>query len=167
MSSFRNQQAIRQRVWIGSAIVVTLAVGVVLGTFLPPRQAEAQPTVTFDSDVVLLFSFIKPAAASDYEGVMQKLSDALQQSQNTEEDRQAQARGWKVYRAGADFSGQNMVPYVWFLDPVVRGANYSASTILNEVFPADIEELFNTYNDSFTDGQLKQLPIELRLVADF
>ena len=91
MSSFRNQQAIRQRVWIGSALVVTLAVGVVLGTFLPPRQAEAQPTVTFDSDVVLLFSFIKPAAASDYEGVMQKLSDALQQSQNTEEDRQAQA----------------------------------------------------------------------------
>ena len=167
MSSFRNQQVIRQRVWIGGALVVTLAVGVVLGTFLPPRQAEAQPTVTFDSDAVLLFSFIKPGSASDYEGIMQKLSDALQQSGNEAEDRQAQARGWKVFRAGADFSGQNMVPYVWLLDPVVSGANYSASTILNEVFPEDIEELFNTYNESFTDGQLKQLPVELRLVADF
>ena len=167
MSSFRNQQAVRQRVWVGATLVVTLAIGMVLGTLLPPRRAEAQPSVTFNSDAVLMFSFIKPSAASDYEGIMQKLSDALQQSGNTAEDRQAQARGWKVYRAGSDFSGQNMVPYVWLIDPVVRGANYSASTILNEVFPADIEQLFNTYNDSFTDGQLKQLPVELRLVADF
>ena len=155
------------RTGMGGALAVTLAVGVMVGTFLPPRQAEAQPTVTFDSDAVLLFSFIKPSARADYEGIMQKLSDALQQSGNTEEDRKGQARGWKVYRAGADFSGQNMVPYVWFLDPVVRGANYSAATILNEVFPEDIEELFNTYNSSFTDGDLKQLPVNLQLVADF
>ncbi len=168
MSAFRNQPAIRQRFWMGGALAMTLAVGVMVGIFLPPRQAEAQAQrVEFNSDVVLNFQFIKPSARADYEGILQKLNDALQQSGNTEEDRKAQARGWKVYRLGADFSGQNMVPYVWLIDPVVRGADYSAATILNEVFQDEIEELFNAYNGAFTDGNLKQLLVELELVADF
>ena len=167
MSSFRNRPAVRQRVWMGSALLATLIVGVVLGSLLTSRQAQAQPSVTFDGSSALMFHFVKPASASDYEGVMRKLSDALQQSENAEQDRKAQAAGWKIYRAGADFTGQGAVPYVWVLDPVVSGANYAASTILNEVFPADIEELFNTYNDSFTDGQVKQLPVNLELVVDF
>ena len=167
MSSCRNQQAIRQRFWMGSALVVTLVTGVLLGVLLTSRRAEAQPSVTFSGSAALMFHFVKPSATSDYEGVMQKLSDALQASENTEMDRKAQARGWKVYKAGADFTGQGAVPYVWAIDPVVGGANYAASTIMNEAFPADIEQLFNTYNDSFTDGQVKQLPVNLELVADF
>ena len=59
------------------------------------------------------------------------------------------------------------MPYVWVIDPVQGGANYAAATILNEVFPGEIEQLFNTYNGSFTDGQVKQLPVNLQLVADF
>ena len=56
---------------------------------------------------------------------------------------------------------------MWAIDPVVAGANYAASTILNEAFASDIETLFNTYNGSFTDGQVKQLTVNLQLVVDF
>lgn len=165
MRWYRNERSIG-RILLGGAFAATLAAGVLLGTLITSHQAQAQPSVTFSGSAALMFHFIKPSATADYEGSIQKLKDALAQSENTETDRQAQARGWKVYRAGADFTGQGAIPYVWAIDPVMQGANYAASTIMNEVFPADIEQLFNAYNDSFTEGQVKQLPVNLELVAD-
>ena len=146
---------------------MTLSIGVVLGTLLPPRQAEAQQPVTYSSPAVIQFHFIKPSARADYEAVMSQLSQALQQSANTEHDRQAQARGWKVYRAGADFSGQGMVPYVHLIDPVISGADYGEMNIMNEVFVDEIQEIYENYQAMFTDAQLKILPVELTLVEDF
>jgi hypothetical protein len=165
MRWYRKQRSIR-RILLGGAFAATLAAGVLLGTLLTSHQAQAQPSVTFSGSAALMFHFVKPSARADYESSIQKLKEALQTSENTQTDRKAQARGWKVYRAGADFTGQNSVPYVWSIDPVMAGANYAASTIMNEVFPADIEQLFNTYNESFTDGQVKQLPVNLELVSD-
>ena len=166
MRWYRRERSIR-RTLLGGAFAATLAAGMLLGTLITSHQAQAQPSVTFSSSAALMFHFIKPSATADYEASIQKLKEALAQSENTETDRQAQARGWKVYRAGADFTGQGSIPYVWSIDPVMQGANYAASTIMNEVFPADIEQLFNTYNDSFTEGQVKQLPVNLELVSDF
>ncbi len=163
---FRKQRS-AGRIWMGCALATTLAVGVMLGMLLTSNQAVAQPTTTFTGSAAFMFHFVKPSATSDYEGVMQKLSDALQASENEDTDRKAQARGWKVFRAGADFTGQGSVPYVWLIDPVISGANYAASTIMNEAFPEEIEELFEAYNSSFTEGQVKQLPVNLELIADF
>ena len=166
MRWYRTQSM--RRILLGGAFAATLAVGVALGALLTTNEAAAQPSVTFTGpNAALMFHFVKPGSQADYEGVMQKLKDALQQSENTETDRQAQARGWRVFKANADFTGQGAIPYVWAIDPIVGGANYAAATIMNEVFPADIEELFNTYNGSFTDGQVKQLPVNLELVNDF
>jgi len=148
---------------MGIAFAATLAAGVLLGSLYDPNNAEAQPSVSFDGNGALMFHFVKPGSTADYEGIMQKLNDALEAS----DGRAEQARGWKVFRASADFTGQNSVPYVWVVDPVVAGANYAASAILNEVFASDIENLFNTYNGSFTDGQTKQLQVNMQLVADF
>jgi len=150
-------------VLMGGAFAATLAAGVLLGSFFGANSAEAQPSVSFDGNAALMFHFVKPGSTADYEGIMQKLNDALEAS----DGRAEQARGWKVFRASADFTGQGAVPYVWAIDPVVAGANYAASTILNEAFASDIEQLFNTYNGSFTDGQVKQLPVNLQLVVDF
>lgn len=166
MRWYRKQSM--RRILLGGAFAATLAVGVAFGALLTTNEAAAQPSVTFTGpNAALMFHFVDPGAQGDYEGVMQKLKDALQQSENTETDRQAQARGWRVFKANADFTGQGAVPYVWHIDPVMNGANYAAATIMNEVFPADIEALFNTYNGSFTPGQVKQLPVNLELVIDF
>ena len=163
MSSFLNRPMIRQRLLMGSALVATLAIGIVLGMFVATDTVEAQPTTTFDGSAALMFHFVKPGATTDYEAVMQKLGEALNDAGNTE-----QSSGWKVYRAGADFTGQGAVPYVWAIDPVVSGANYAAATIINDFVEQDeMQQIFESYNAAFTDGQVKQLPVNLELVADF
>ena len=163
MSSFLNRPMIRQRLLMGSALVATLAIGIVLGMFVTSDTVEAQPTTTFDGSAALMFHFVKPGSTADYEAVMQRLSDALSETGKTD-----QSSGWKVFRAGADFTGQGAVPYVWAIDPVVSGANYAAATIINEVvMPDEMQQIFESYNNAFTDGQVKQLPVNLELVADF
>ena len=163
MSSFLNRTMIRPRLLMGSALVATLAIGIVLGMFLTTNTVEAQPETTFDGSAALMFHFVKPGATGDYEAVMQKLGEAL-----NETDRTDQARGWKVFRASADFTGQGSVPYVWVIDPVVSGANYAAATIINEVVPPDeMQTIYESYTNSLTDGQTKALPVQLELVADF
>ena len=163
MSSFLNRPMIRQRLLMGSAFVATLAVGIVLGMFVTANTVEAQPTTEFSGSSALMFEFVKPTARADYEAVMQKLGEAL-----NETDRTDQATGWKGFRAGADFTGQGAVPYVWVVDPVVSGANYAAATIINEIVPADeMQEIYESYTNALTDGQIKALPVQLELVADF
>jgi len=154
---------IRQRLLMSSALVATLAIGMVLGMYVTSNTVEAQPTTTFDGSAALMFHFVKPGSTSDYEAVMQRLSEALNETGKTD-----QSSGWKVFRAGADFTGQGAVPYVWAIDPVVSGANYAAATIINEVvMPDEMQQIFESYNNAFTDGQVKQLPVNLELVADF
>ena len=163
MSSFLNRPMIRQRLLMGSALIATLAIGIVLGMFVTSDTVEAQPTTTFDGSAALMFHFVKPGSTADYEAVMQRLSDALSETGKTD-----QSSGWKVFRAGADFTGQGAVPYVWAIDPVVSGAYYAAATIINEVvMPDEMQQIFESYNNAFTDGQVKQLPVNLELVADF
>ena len=163
MSSFLNRPMIRQRLLMGSAFVATLAIGIVLGMFVTANTVEAQPTTEFSGSSALMFEFVKPTARADYEAVMQKLGEAL-----NETDRTDQANGWKVFRANADFTGQGAVPYVWVVDPVVSGANYAAATIINEIVPSDeMQEIYESYTNALTDGQIKALPVQLELVADF
>ena len=90
MRWYRNERSIR-RILFGGAFAATLAVGVLLGTLITSHQAQAQPSVTFSGSAALMFHFIKPSATADYEGSIQKLKDALAQSENTETDRQAAA----------------------------------------------------------------------------
>ena len=166
MRWFRKERSMR-RIFLGGAFAATLAVGVMLGTLISSHQVEAQPATTFSGDAAVMLHFVKPGSTSAYEGVMARLGQALARSENTETNRQAQAAGWKVYRASMDISGQGNVMYAWVIDPVMGGANYAASTIMNEVFPGEIQQLYETYNGSFTDAALKQLPINLTLVQDF
>ena len=165
MRDIRKRQSIRHIV-LGGAFAVTLAAGMLLGGLLTSQPAEAQPTVGFAGDAGLIFHFVKPSAQADYERVMGRLRDALQQSEVP--GRQDQARGWKVFKATQNtLTGAGSVAYVWVVDPAVGGANYAAATIMNEVFPAEIEQLYNAYNDAFTDGPNKILQVNLELVSDF
>ena len=43
--------------------------------------------------------------------------------------------------------------YVMFVDPSVKDADYTVSTILAEAFPADVNTIFKQYADSFATGQ--------------
>ena len=163
MSSYLNQTLIRRRIWMGGALVATLATGVVLGVLLTSNQAHAQQTVTYDGPTSMVFHFVKPSATGDYEAMLQRLEEGVSANH------QDLANGWKVFRSATDFSGQGAAVYVWVMDPVVRGGDYSAMNIINEIVtdPAEMQGIFESYNASYVDGQLKQLPLNLTEVIGF
>ncbi len=109
----------------------------------------------------MMLNYVKADATNDFEAVMRKLAEALQQSENAE--RRQQAEGWKVYKAQEPGQGGSVL-YVWFIDPTVSGADYAVSQILNEAFPAEVQQLYEQFNGSFAGGQAM---VNLDLVVDF
>ena len=160
MRWFETLTSGRRHVVVGCALIGMLAIGVVIGTGLTASRAEAQVRA-LSGDGALMFHFVKPAQAAAFEGVMAELDSALDVARGN------QARGWKVFRADNDITGQGNVMYVWVIDPVVSGADYAVSTILAEALPEQVQDLYQTYNGSYTDAQLKQLILNLDLVRNF
>ena len=161
MLSLQDQKSWRRNLWVGSALVGTLVVGVVLGSVFTTRTAEAQNERTFSSTTGLMLHYVNAENAEAFEGVMRRLREGLQNSEVPERNRQAE--GWKVYRA-KEPGPNNSVLYVWFLDPAVVGADYRVSYMLSEAFPDEAQALFETYNGSFAGGQNM---VNLDLVVDF
>ena len=94
---------------------------------------------------------------------MRRLAAALEQTEDAE--RREQAVGWRVYRA--EEQGLNgSVLYVSMIDPAVADADYSASQILNEAFPEEVQELYEAYIGAFLPGS-GQILVNLELVESF
>ncbi len=138
-------------------IAVGLFVGVLAATSVqaqqapPAQQAAAAPAKrVFASDAGLVLNFIKPDKTADFEAVMAKLKEALQKSDKPE--RKEQAKSWKVFKSPQPAAGGNVL-YVFIMDPAVKDADYTVSTILAEAFPQDVQTLFKQYADSYASGQ--------------
>ena len=162
MFSLQGQKSWRRNLWVGSAVVGALVVGVVLGTAFATRTAEAQGGErTFSSGTGMMLNYVNAANSDDFEAIMRKLAEGLQNSEVP--GRSTQAEGWKVYRA-QEAGPNNSVLYVWFLDPAVSGADYRVSYMLSEAFPEEAQALYEQYNGSFSAGQSL---VNLDLVVDF
>ena len=161
MRSFQIRESLRGRVLIGCAVVAALVIDVVLGMTLTTKSAEAQAARTFSGGAGMMLNYIKPEATADFEAVMNKVREALQNSEDGERGQQAQ--GWKIYKA-QEPGPNNSVLYVWFIDPTVSGADYAVSQILNEAFPAEVQALYESFSTSFAGGQSM---VNLDLVVDF
>ena len=151
-----------------------MVVGILLGTLLgvisgtlavaetpPAAQVSTPPqpaaqvvapasTRVFAPEVGLVLNFIKPDKTADFEAVMAKLKEALEKSDKPE--RRQQAAGWRFYKA-TETGPLASVVYVFVIDPPVKGADYTVSTILAEGFPTEAQTLFKTYADTFAQGQ--------------
>lgn len=125
-------------------------------------EDEAPPiaTRTFEDPAGLVMNFVAASGASDFERITRQLVRAMAESEDPE--RQGQAAGWKMYRVREPGPNNNTV-YVWLFDPVVTGANYAAPQLLNESFPEQVQQLYETFNESFGLGQvpLNLEPVEL------
>jgi pyruvate/2-oxoglutarate dehydrogenase complex dihydrolipoamide acyltransferase (E2) component len=128
----------------------------------PAQQAAAAPAArVFASDGGMVLNFVKPDKGADFEAVMAKLKEALQKSEKPE--RKQQAQSWKVFKSPDPAAGGNVL-YVFIIDPSVKGADYTVSTILAEAFPpAEVNELYKKYAESYATGQNF---VNLTLVAD-
>ena len=139
-----------------------IAVGLVVGVLAagtvqaqqatpPAQQAAAAPAKRmFANDAGMVLNFIKADKTADFEAVMGKLKEALNKSDKPE--RKAQAAGWKIFKAAEPGAGGSVL-YVMFVDPSVKDADYTVSTILAEGFPTEVNAIFKMYADSFASGQ--------------
>jgi len=127
----------------------------------PPAAAAAAPTArTFASDGGMVLNFIKPDKTADFESVIGKLKEALQKSAKPE--RKQQAASWKVFKSPDPAAGGNVL-YVFMIDPSVKGADYTVSTILAEAFPTEVQALYKQYAEAYASGQNF---VNLSLVSD-
>ncbi len=129
----------------------------------PAQQAQnAAPARVFASDAGMVLNFIKPDKTADFEAVMAKLKDALQKSDKPE--RKQQAQSWKVFKSPDPAAGGNVL-YVFIIDPAVKGADYTVSTILSESYPPDqVQQIYQQYAGAYASGQNF---VNLSLVSDF
>jgi len=105
---------------------------------------------TFASDAGMILNFVKPDKTAEFENVMAKLKEALQHSDKPE--RQAQAKGWRVYKA-QEPGANGTVLYIFWVNPPVKDTDYTVSMILAEVFPTEAQTIFKQYADSLAQGQ--------------
>ena len=151
-----------------------IALGLVVGTLSavpvfaqaapaqpPAQQAQAAPTKReFANDAGMVLNFIKPDKMADFEAIMTKLKEALQKS--TKPERKQQATSWKVFKSPEPAQNGNVL-YVFVIDPSVKGADYTVSTILAEAFPQEVQTLYKQYADAYASGQNF---VNLTLIAD-
>jgi len=124
-------------------------------------QAAASPRV-FTSDAGLVLNFIKPDKTKDFEAIVEKLKGALTSSRKDE--RREQAKSWRVFK-GAEPAAAGAALYVFMIDPPVKKADYTVTTILGEAVPAEeMTQLSKQYVDAYASGQNF---VNLTLVADF
>jgi hypothetical protein len=127
----------------------------------PAQQAQAAPTArVFASDAGMVLNFIKPDKTADFEAVMAKLKEALQKSDKPE--RKQQAASWKIFKSPEPAQNGNVL-YVFVIDPAVKNADYTVSTILAEAFPQEVQTLYKQYADAYASGQNF---VNLSLVSD-
>ena len=143
--------------------MLRIALGLVVGTLSaapvfaqaapaqPAQQAQAASTKReFANDAGMVLNFIKPDKTADFEAVVAKLKEALSKSDKPE--RKEQAKSWQVFKSPDPAAGGNVL-YVFLINPSVKGADYTVSTILAEAFPSEVNTIFKQYADSFATGQ--------------
>ena len=154
MRSILNLPA--RRAWIGIAVV--FVAGVVVGTALnlPSEAAVQAPERTFESPAAVQFNYINPARAADFEGVLVKLREALQNSDDPV--RRRQLAGWKVFKGVEPVQGN--ILYLFLINPSVPDANYAISIILNEAFPGEVQALYERMTGAYGSGGQQIMNLE-------
>jgi hypothetical protein len=146
--------ATRQRIIAVTHQVLALVAAILVAGSVTPGWAQSAPAPApgrvFASDAGMIINTIKADKTADFEMVVGRIKEALQKSENA--DRKAQAASWRLFRV-MEPGPNNSVLYVFWIDPPVKGADYTVSKILNEAFPAEVQALYKTFNDSYSGGQ--------------
>ena len=122
----------------------------------PPQEEKkvfALPQKCMDCDVALVTMIIKPDKTADFEFYLNRVKEALAKSDKPE--RKQQAAGWVVFKSSEPYQGN--VAYIMRIDPIVKGAEYDLTRIINEVFPTEVQEIFPKYRDAFVGRAVSEL----------
>jgi hypothetical protein len=128
------------------ALVIAAHTGVIAQAPQESAPATEREKLTFDGDVALWTVAIKPDKTADFERVMQRLREALMNSDDPE--RRTQGKGWKVMRMSKPLPDGN-IAYVHVISPVVRGADYTIMQTLYDELADERQQLYDLYRGAF------------------
>lgn len=109
------------------------------------EAAKAAPVMALDGDAAVITILIKPDKTADFESVIAKYKEALGKSDNAV--RKQQLAGMHFYKGAAAVQGN--MPYIIVVDPVIKGEEYDITRIVTEVFPVEVQTVYQKYKDSF------------------
>ena len=132
---------------------IALAGFTLAGASVAAAQDAAKPVLTLDGDAAVITVLIKPDKTADFESVLSKLKEALNKSDKPE--RKQQLAGMKVFKSTQQSNGSAV--YILIFDPVVKGQEYDFTRIISEVFPVEVQEVFQKYKDSFVGRAIASL----------
>jgi hypothetical protein len=121
------------------------------GTAAPAAPTTAVVARSFTAPVGLVFNTVRPERVVEFERLLAEVQTALARSKNP--TTQAQAKGWRFYKASEAGPG-GAVMFVFVIDPVVAGEDYSLGKVLVEAFPdpMKLQEIWALYTGSVTGG---------------
>jgi hypothetical protein len=108
----------------------------------PPSAAPAT-AYQFPSGVGVLFFYVHPDRASDFEAIAARLDDILNRSSDPLRVRQAQ--GWHIFKSTE--TPRDAVVYLFFFDPAVTGADYDPMKLVAEGAPDEAADLYRRLRD--------------------
>jgi hypothetical protein len=106
---------------------------------------------SFTAPVGLVFNTVRPERVAEFERLLAEVQTALAASKNP--TTRAQAKGWRFYKAAEPGPGGSVM-FVFVIDPVVPGEDYSLGKVLVEAFPdpVKLQEVWALYTGSVTGG---------------
>lgn len=115
--------------------------------------AKPAPVMTLEGDAALITILIKPDKTADFEYVIGKYKEALGKSDNAA--RKQQLAGMKFFKSPTQAQGN--VVYMIYVDPVVKAEEYDITRVVAEVFPVEVQEVFQKYKDAFAGRAVSPL----------
>ena len=140
----------------GVQVVVSgVALGVLLGIAGVARaqDAPAKPVLPLEGDAVVMTILIKPDKTADFESVIAKYKEALGKSEKPA--RKQQLAGMKFFKSTQQAQGNSV--YILYVDPVVKDEEYDISRVIAEVFPTEVQDVFNKYKEAFAGRAITAL----------
>ena len=117
------------------------------------QEAPAKPVLPLEGDAVVITMLIKPDKTADFESVLAKYKESLEKSEKPA--RKQQLAGMKVFKSTQ--AAQGNAVYIIYVDPVVKDEEYDISRVIAEVFPTEVQEIFNKYKESFAGRAITSL----------
>jgi hypothetical protein len=143
----RFESMSRNYMTIGAvAIVVAMAGAYRLGEAAQTAVEEHQKSgLVLNGDAALWTVAIKPDKTADFEKVLARVRDALQQS--TQPERKQQAAGWRVLKVDKPLP-DGTIAYIHIITPVAN-ADYTLLKMIYEEFPSESQQMYETYRAAF------------------
>ncbi len=116
-------------------------------------QEPAKPVLPLEGDAAQITMLIKPDKTADFETVLAKYKESFSKSENPQ--RKQQLEGIKIYKGSAQVQGNAV--YIMMVDPVIKDQEYDISRIIAEVFPVEVQQIFELYKGAFAGRGISSL----------